>query len=131
VRLLLDTVAWIWSVSATEKLNSQARDLLRDSHNELYFSAASAWEIAIKAALGRLNFPESPTTLVPRETAKMGLRSLPVNYIHALAVYDLPRHHGDPFDRLLIAQARVEGLSLVTANDDMQKYDVPLIWAGQ
>ena len=131
MRLLLDTVAWIWSVSATERLNQEARDLLSDSSQEVYFSAVSAWEIAIKVALGRLSFPEPPPILVPREMARLGLRPLPVNHHHALAVYDLPRHHGDPFDRLLIAQARVEGLTLLTADRDIQKYSVQLLWAGQ
>jgi PIN domain nuclease of toxin-antitoxin system len=131
VRLLVDTVTWIWSVSATQRLNQHATELLGDPQHELYFSAASAWEIAIKSALGKLNLPEPPRTLVPQESARLGLRPLPVNQGHALGVFDLPRHHRDPFDRLLVAQARIEGLTLLTADRDIQRYDVPSVWAGR
>lgn len=130
MRILLDTSSWIWSVSSVARLNQDARNLLRDPQQEIYFSAVSAWEIAIKASLGKLQFPESPPTLVPREVARLGLRPLPINHLHALAVYDLPKHHGDPFDRLLVAQARVEGLMLMTADRDIKKYDVPIVWAA-
>jgi PIN domain nuclease of toxin-antitoxin system len=111
-----------------ERLNQAARDLLADPQHELYFSAASVWEIAIKAADGKLQFPESPRTLIPRETARQGLRPLPVSHLHALAVYDLPIHHRDPFDRMLIAQALSEKMAILTADRDFEKYPVQVVW---
>jgi len=131
MRYLLDTVVWLWSVGQVKRLNSAAREILADPQHELYFSAASVWEIAIKAAIGKLGFPESPTILVPREMARLGLRPLPVNHLHALAVYDLPVGHGDPFDRLLVAQARTEGLTLITADREIRNYSSQILWAGR
>lgn len=131
MRFLVDTVVWLWSVARVERLNQAARDVLTDPQHELYFSAASVWEIAIKAGIGKLQLPEPPRLLIPRETARQGLRPLPVSHLHALAVYDLPPHHGDPFDRLLIAQARSEGLTLITADRDLKQYPVELLWAGR
>ena len=131
MRVLLDTVAWIWSVSAVDRLNLGARKLLSDPSHELFFSSASAWEIALKAALGKLQFPESPRTLVPREVARLGLRPLPVTHQQALATYDLPRHHRDPFDRLLIAQAMEEKMTILTADRVFEKYAVDVVWCGK
>jgi PIN domain nuclease of toxin-antitoxin system len=128
---LLDTGVWLWSIGQVARLNQAARETLSDPQHELYFSAASVWEIAIKASLGKLQFPESLRALIPRETARQGLRPLPVNHHHALVVYELPIHHGDPFDRLLVAQARTEGLTLITADRDLRNYQVPMVWAGR
>src|SRR5260221_10461726 len=111
MKYLLDTAVWLWSVGQVKRLNAAALEVLSDPQHELYFSAASAWEIAIKAGLGKVQLPEPPGTLVPRETARLGLRPLAVSYLHALAVYDLPVGRRDPFDRLLVAQARMEGLT--------------------
>ena len=131
MRFLVDTVVWLWSVGEVGRLNEAAREVLTDPQHELYFSAASVWEIAIKASLGRLQLSEPPRVVVPRETARQGLRPLPISYVHALAVFDLPLHHGDPFDRLLVAQARSEGLTLITADRDLKQYPVELFWAGR
>jgi PIN domain nuclease of toxin-antitoxin system len=113
------------------RLNRTARETLLDPGNELYFSAASVWEIAIKTSIGRLKMPEAPGVVVPRESQRLGLRPLPVNHAHALFVYDLPLHHGDPFDRVLVAQAQVEGLTLITADRDIRRYSVRILWAGR
>lgn len=131
MRFLLDTSTWLWSVGKVDRLNQAARDVLRDPQHELYFSAVSVWEITIKARLGKLELPESPRIVVPRETARQGLRSLPISYLHALGVYDLPHHHGDPFDRLLVAQALSEGLTLITADRELKRYSVEILWAGR
>jgi PIN domain nuclease of toxin-antitoxin system len=131
VRILLDTMAWLWSVGQVECLNKVARDLLVDPQHEVYFSAASVWEIAIKAEAGKLRLPESPRTLVPRETARQGLRPLPVSQIHALGTYDLPNHHRDPFDRILVAQAIQERLVVLTSDRVLEKYPVEVIWCGK
>ena len=131
MRYLLDTSVWLWSVSHVSRLNSITRATLIDPQHDVYFSAASAWEIAIKASIGKLLLPEPPEVLVPRETARLGLRWLPVNSYHALFVYGLPLHRGDPFDRMLVAQAMVEGLTLITADREVENYQVPVLWAGQ
>jgi PIN domain nuclease of toxin-antitoxin system len=131
VRYLLDTGVWLWSIGQVSRLNQTARAILTDPQNDLYFSAASVWEIAIKASIGKLELPEPPQVLVPRETARLGLRWLVVNQHHALSVYNLPIRHGDPFDRLLVAQALTEGLTLITADRQVRDYQVPVLWAGR
>jgi len=131
MRFLVDTVVWLWSVGEVGRLNQAARDVLQSPEHELYFSAASVWEVAIKISIGKMQLPEPPRLLVPRETARQGLRPLPVSYSHALAVCDLPLYHGDPFDRLLIAQARSEGLTLITADREIKQYPVEILWAGR
>ena len=94
-------------------------------------SAVTAWEIAIKTALGRLKFAEPPETFVPREVERSGFHSLPVSIGHALAVGRLPPHHRDPFDRLLIVQAQIEGLTLVTVDRAFRRYDVRVLDAAR
>ncbi|MBZ5664958.1 MAG: type II toxin-antitoxin system VapC family toxin [Acidobacteriia bacterium] len=131
MRFLLDTTIWLWSVGEVGRLNQTAREVLTDPQHEFYFSAASVWEIAIKTSIGRLELSEPLRIVVPRETARQGLRPLPINYLHALAVYDLPLLHGDPFDRLLVAQARTEGLTLMTADRELKRYPVDFLWAGR
>lgn len=131
MRFLLDTMVWLWSVGEVARLNKEARDVLTAPQHELYLSSASVWEIAIKVSIGRLQLPEPLRLLVPRETERQGLRPLQISYSHAVAVCDLPLHHGDPFDRLLVAQARSEGLTLITADRDLKQYPVELLWAGR
>jgi PIN domain nuclease of toxin-antitoxin system len=131
MRFLLDTGVWLWSVGEVRRINRASHDVLSDTQHEIYFSAVSAWEIAIKTANGKLQFPEAPHIVVPRETARLGFRPLPINQAHALAVYDLPLHHRDPFDRLLIAQAATEGLTLITADQEMQRYSTKILWAAK
>ena len=92
-----------------------------------YLSAASAWEIAIKHALGKLPLPEPPPIYVPERMRLSRFEGLAVTHTHALAVASLPPHHRDPFDRILVAQARVEGLALVTADAALEPYDVPMV----
>jgi PIN domain nuclease of toxin-antitoxin system len=127
VRLLLDTHCWVWWVCEPEKLADSALGIIRDSGNEVCFSAASSWEIAIKCSLGRLKFPEPAERFIPQRLARDGFTALPVEHAHALHVASLPRHHRDPFDRLLIAQAQVEGLPILTADPQFQAYDVEVL----
>jgi PIN domain nuclease of toxin-antitoxin system len=110
------------------KLGRAARAAILDPANTLYVSAASAWEIAIKAALGRLRLGESPETYVPSRMQLGGLTPLPVEHAHALRVHRLPMHHTDPFDRLLIVQAQHERLRILTPDDAYAPYDVDLLW---
>jgi PIN domain nuclease of toxin-antitoxin system len=128
MKYLLDTSIWLWSVGSVEKINRVGRELLADGKQEFYMSAASSWEIAIKAASGKLDLPESPVTYVPKRLADQGIIPLPILHQHALAVYDLPKHHSDPFDRLLIAQALIEEMVVLTADSVFRKYKVPLVW---
>ena len=111
-----------------EQLSSHAREIIADGRNEIYLSAASAWEIAIKAAKGRLTLPEKPAAYVSSRISQHRFLSLPIQMSHALHVYNLPLHHADPFDRLLIAQSQLETLPLVTKDENIQRYDLETIW---
>ena len=104
------------------------RDLIEDGVNDLVFSAVSALEIAVKYARRRLPIPEPPETWVTRRVALQGLRLLAVEMSHALRVADLPLHHNDPFDRLLIAQSQLENLPILTSDPNIARYDVEVIW---
>jgi len=130
LRVLLDTHSWLWMVGEPDRLSDQGRQLLHDPRNELFFSAASAWEIAIKYETGKLRLPRPPTALLGGWLAEDRLSALPILLAHALHAGELPPHHLDPFDRLLIAQARIEGLTLLTADRRLAKYDVPIHWAN-
>ena len=126
-RYLLDTHCWLWWNSAPERLNPAAYAAIADGRNTLYFSAVSGWEIAIKTALGKLRLPDAPATYVPRRLESNGIQSLPVELRHALAVAGLPPLHQDPFDRLLVAQAQAESLTLICADEAVRQYDVKVI----
>jgi PIN domain nuclease of toxin-antitoxin system len=123
VRLLLDSHAFIWACVEPERLSSTEQDVIADPENDVFVSAASAWEIAIKKALGRIAFP---IERFDEFSAGMGLRALAMTPLHGTAAGGLPRHHDDPFDRMLIAQARVEGLTLLTRDREIPRYDVPV-----
>jgi PIN domain nuclease of toxin-antitoxin system len=131
VRYLLDTGVWIWSVSAFETLNNSAQEILRDGREELYLSAVTALEVTIKTRLGKLQLPTPPPDCVPAFMARQSLRPLNVTHPHALKVYDLPLHHNDPFDRLIIAQAIVEEMTILTADRWFDKYPVDVLWSGR
>lgn len=122
MRILLDTHVWLWLVGSPERIGQTARRELADRRNELYLSAASSWEIAIKVGLGRLELPAPPEEFVPPRLVRDNVLSLPVEHQHALRVANLPLHHKDPFDRLLVAQAMVERLVLYTADEQMLRY---------
>jgi PIN domain nuclease of toxin-antitoxin system len=131
VTYLLDTGVWLWSVGETARISKKAREVMVDISNDIFLSAVTSWEIAIKAASGKLHLPEPPDLYVPRRMAAQGLRPLAVSHAHALAVFGLPDHHRDPFDRLLIAQAKVENMTLISADRMFARYPVELLWAGQ
>ncbi len=123
MRLLLDTHVFLWLQSAPERLGERL-DLVTDTRNELTVSAASSWEIAIKCEIGRLQLPEEPDRYVPSRIRMIGARALPIEHSHALAVAGLPALHRDPFDRLLVAQAQLEGLTILTADEALARYPV-------
>lgn len=129
MRILLDTQCWLWMSLAPERFSARARRLVEAQESLLYLSAASAWEIAIKHALGKLRLPEPPLTYVPARVATLGVQPLPIDQQHALHVATLPLHHRDPFDRLLIAQAQLDDLSILTSDPLFDAYDVATITA--
>lgn len=124
--LLLDTNALLWTLAGDERIG-QTVSLIGDRRNRVFVSAASAWEIAIKVGLGKLKVPPHLETWFPAELAGAQLTPLPIAIEHVLEVENLPRHHADPFDRLLIAQARRENLTLITADQQFEHYDVRVI----
>ncbi len=129
MRVLLDTQVWLWMLAAPERLSTPSRALVVSTDNELLLSAASAWEIAIKYALGKLRLPEPPGDLMPRLMTRTGITPLAVHHRHALHVATLPPRHRDPFDRLLVAQAQVEGLPILTADRSFELYDIETLRA--
>lgn len=128
MRYLLDTHTFLWWNMDDAQLSSMAKELIADGNNEIFLSAATAWEIAIKTARGRLTLPEDPTRYVSNRMNLHGFQALPVQVHHAVQVYKLPQHHADPFDRLLIAQSQIESLPLISADADIRKYGVEVIW---
>jgi PIN domain nuclease of toxin-antitoxin system len=128
VRLLLDTCTFLWIVGGAEELSPRARDLFADPVNEAFLSAASAWEIAVKHRLGKLPLPAPPDEFVPTQRAAHGVEPLPVDEESALHVAKLPDLHRDPFDRMLVAQALVGGLVLLTPDDDVRQYPARTLW---
>jgi PIN domain nuclease of toxin-antitoxin system len=130
VRLLVDTHCWLWYLLAPERLNSKAQEILREPGNEIFFSAASVWEIVVKYALGKLELPLPPSKYIPDRIATLGHQSLPIRQDHVIRIEALPLHHRDPFDRILVAQAQAESLSLLTADGALMAYDVTVLWAG-
>lgn len=129
MRILLDTSCWLWMVAASDRLGPQARVTLDDTRNELLLSAASSWEIAIKYGIGKLPLPEPPEQYMPSRMAATGVTPLRVEHSHALATSALPLHHRDPFDRLLIAQARLEGVPVMTSDSVFGGYGIDVISA--
>ena len=128
MRLLLDTHAFIWLDNAPTRLTQRVRSAIEDTDNSLLLSMVSVWEIQIKTQLGRLDIPNGLANLIQRQQESNGIELLPITVPHVLALSELPFHHGDPFDRLLISQARVEDIILVTKDENISKYPVDLLW---
>jgi len=127
VSYLLDTHTFLWWIGDDSQLSRLVHQILADEKNEVYFSVVSAWEIAIKAHTAKFGFNVDPS-FIPRDVADNGFITLPVQMRHALRVYGLPRHHGDPFDRLLVAQALLEGLTLLSNDTTLRRYPVDVVW---
>jgi len=117
-------------LTVPERIRPELLAELRDGRTRLLLSAASSWEIAIKYAVGRLDLPEAPPTYVPSRMQRSGVTGLTVEHAHALHVATLPRHHRDPFDRLLIAQAQLEAIPIVTVDPVFDAYDVRTVRAA-
>ena len=129
MNVLLDTHVWLWMLSSPDRLAVDARRLVEDADTALMLSAASSWEIAIKHALGRLPLPEAPEQYVPERMRITAVDPLPIEHTHALRVSRLAPHHRDPFDRMLVAQAQVERVPLLTADPVFARYDIEVIAA--
>ena len=130
MRYLVDTHVWLWMHTEPERIRDEAAQVIVDAFDRLVLSAVSSWEIAIKYSIGRLPLPESPEHYVPIRIRSSGIGNLPITHSHTLRVVGLPPHHHDPFDRLLIAQAQVESLTIITADVVLARYDVPILLAA-
>ena len=128
MHLLLDTCTFLWIVGGAKELSARAREAFADPANEVLLSAASAWEIAVKYRLGKLPLPAAPADFVPAQRAAHGIEPLAVEEESALHVAKLPDLHRDPFDRMLVAQALVGGLVLLTPDDTLRQYPVRTLW---
>jgi PIN domain nuclease of toxin-antitoxin system len=124
-------MVWLWSVGPTENIGATGLEILRSGGEEIWLSAASSWEISIKAKLGKFKLPEPPGSYVRDRLARQSIRSLAITQDHTLKVYDLPLHHRDPFDRLIIAQALLESLVILTSDLVFRKYPVEIVWCGK
>ncbi len=129
MRLLLDTHVVLWALGEPTRIAGGVRSQIADTANELAVSAATAWEVAIKTKLGKLNVPGSVGDWLIPAVAELGAQWLAISAEHAAAVEVLPLHHRDPFDRMLVAQARQDGWTIVTADASFGAYGVPLLRA--
>jgi PIN domain nuclease of toxin-antitoxin system len=127
MRLLLDTHVFLWYITADPRLLVTLRGAIQDPANEVYLSVGSVWEAVIKHALGKLPLPEAPATYLPREREAHRIAPLPIEEAALVQLAGLPPLHRDPFDRILIAQALQHGLTLVTVDDAVRAYPVPLL----
>ena len=128
MKALLDTHTFLWWNLDDPQLSPKVRSFIEDGHNEIYLSAASAWEIALKSSKGRLILPEPPDEYVANRLRRHRFLPLAIELSHALQVYHLPDIHSDPFDRLLVAQSQLEQLPLLTADAEIRRYDAQVIW---
>jgi PIN domain nuclease of toxin-antitoxin system len=128
VRLLLDSHAVLWATLADDRLPPGIRDLVADPRNRIIMSVATTWELTIKAHAGKLRLPEPPAPYFDGLARDFGYQLLPIQQRHVDALSELPAIHDDPFDRMLVAQALVEDLELVTGDEWMRRYPVRTIW---
>jgi PIN domain nuclease of toxin-antitoxin system len=128
MKVLLDTHAFLWWITDDPQLSIAARNIISNGENQIFLSAASGLEIAIKARLGKLKVPANVEQFIFEQMAANNFEVLPIKLSHAVHVYALPDHHRDPFDRLLISQAQLEDLSLITADAQIANYEVKTIW---
>jgi PIN domain nuclease of toxin-antitoxin system len=128
VKLLLDTCSFLWIVAGAPELSRRARNLFETADNEVYLSAASAWEIAVKHGLGRLPLPDAPDRFVREMREAHGIASLPIDEESAIHVFRLPPIHPDPFDRMLVSQAIVHGLTILTPDALITQYPGRTTW---
>ena len=128
MKILVDTCTFLWIVSESPRLSKTATAVFLDRNNERYLSTASAWEIGIKNAAGRLPLPERPDIFIPKIREASGIASLDIDEESALLAGRLPGLHSDPFDRMLVAQAIVHGMTILTPDQEIEQYAVRVLW---
>jgi PIN domain nuclease of toxin-antitoxin system len=128
VKILLDTCAFLWLVTDDPKLSGLAKDIFLDSNNELLLSAVTGFEITIKYSLGKLHLTEPPKEFIANRMKANALTELPITLNHTLALQDLPWHHKDPFDRLLVAQAMVAQIPILSSDGQLSAYGIGRLW---
>ncbi len=128
MKALLDTHTFLWWNLDDAQLSTRVREIIADGHNQIYFSAVSSWEIAIKTAKGRLVLPENPGAYIAERLRLHHFQPMPIQISHTVQIYRLPHHHDDPFDRLLVAQGQLESLPILTLDPEIEKYEVETIW---
>ena len=128
MRILLDTHAFLWWITGDQRLSERSIECISDGSNELFFSVASGWEIAIKAGLGRIDIPDPLDRFVSEHLFRNHMDVLAIQLSHALHVITLPQFHRDPFDRMLISQAQIERLPILSSDKLLAAYDVEVIW---
>ena len=128
MRILLDTHAFLWWITGDQRLSQRSIECISDGSNELFFSVASGWEIAIKAGLGRIDIPDPLDRFVSEHLFRNHMDVLAIQLSHALHVVTLPQFHRDPFDRMLISQAQIERLPILSSDKLLAAYDVEVIW---
>jgi len=128
LRLLLDTHSFLWFINGSPQISRNARTLIEDASNQPLLSAASLWEMAIKLSLGKLSLAQPFEVLIPQQMRLNGIKLLGIEIEHTAAVSKLPFHHRDPFDRLLIAQAMVEQIPIVSADTAFDTYSIKRLW---
>jgi PIN domain nuclease of toxin-antitoxin system len=128
MNILLDTHAFLWFVDADRRLSRRAVEIMSDPKNELFLSTASAWEIVIKSGTGALKLAIEPERFIAEQLSINAITPLPIALEHVLAVARLPQHHRDPFDRVIIAQAKTEELPIITSDRQIREYSIETIW---
>lgn len=127
MKILLDTNIFLWLFLYPSRISADVVTILKDSQNEIFLSAASAWEIAIKFGINKLQLPDAPETYVPARMKFAGFKSLEITHAHVLAIAKIPLIHKDPFDRLLVTQANAENLTILSADKIFAQYNVKFI----
>ena len=128
MKYLLDTHAFLWFVSEDSRLSSKAKSIIKTRNNDVYFSAASVWEMSIKIRLGRLTIEDDLEPFIVKQLAENSFNALSVTIFHSIYSSKLPEIHKDPFDRMIIAQSQVEDMHLISKDKNIKKYKVPVVW---
>ena len=131
MKLLLDTQCWLWWFGEPGRLSEKAIQQIADEENELWLSVASIWEMGIKSVIGKLALPEPLERYVGTRMGELDAKPLEIRAAHAMRAAGLPLHHRDPFDRMLVAQAQLEGMKVVSADEMFRAYEVEVVWAGK
>lgn len=128
MKLLLDTCTFLWILEDSSSLSKEARQLFLSNENEVFLSSVSAWEISVKHQLGKLPLPEPPYRFIPAQRERHGITPLELSEDAALHLSRIPDFHKDPFDRMLVCQALVHGMSILTPDEWISQYPAPVIW---